>query len=323
MNSSFGNISRRDQTNENANTQSEAPGGQDPGNNKAPAEETKNTGPDFFEVPEVLFKYSSTFFKKSTIKEKKIQKIFGKANKEKAAIRTERIMNNNPLNSTKQIKDYNDEEMGSVELQLKKMKSLTSNRSGNYGGNSLNRSMKRTDVRDNEEFKLKIDAPNSPKKRLSKHKHHRSYSLANLKSMNDIHSHEHDHHHHDHSHKKSSDGNLPKPTEPKDTGDDTTSEENLCGVCFAQPADSVYMPCGHGGICYDCAIDIWKTSDECYLCRKVMIYLMSPFFSWFFLVTFLDNSSNSSSGLGEYRGRLSERYCFNRALRRKSGGHRR
>ena len=49
--------------------------------------------------------------------------------------------------------------------------------------------------------------------------------------------------------------------------DDSTA--NLCGVCYASPPDSVYMECGHGGICYECAIDIWKSSEECYLCRKV------------------------------------------------------
>jgi len=47
------------------------------------------------------------------------------------------------------------------------------------------------------------------------------------------------------------------------------SMANLCSVCFASPPDSVYMECGHGGICYQCALDIWRTSEECYLCRKV------------------------------------------------------
>jgi hypothetical protein len=50
-------------------------------------------------------------------------------------------------------------------------------------------------------------------------------------------------------------------------------EEPLCEVCFANPPDSVYMPCGHGGMCYDCAIDIWKSSDDCYLCREVCLNL--------------------------------------------------
>lgn len=46
------------------------------------------------------------------------------------------------------------------------------------------------------------------------------------------------------------------------------SMANLCGVCYANEPDSVFMKCGHGGICYDCAVDIWKKSAECYLCRE-------------------------------------------------------
>ena len=46
------------------------------------------------------------------------------------------------------------------------------------------------------------------------------------------------------------------------------SMANLCSVCFANEPDSVYMKCGHGGVCYECAIDIWKKSSECYLCRE-------------------------------------------------------
>ena len=40
------------------------------------------------------------------------------------------------------------------------------------------------------------------------------------------------------------------------------------------------MECGHGGnfliylyiikgICYDCALEIWKATNECFLCRNV------------------------------------------------------
>lgn len=50
-------------------------------------------------------------------------------------------------------------------------------------------------------------------------------------------------------------------------------DDPLCEVCFSNPSDSVYMPCGHGGLCYDCAIDIWKTTDDCYLCREVRMLL--------------------------------------------------
>ena len=34
------------------------------------------------------------------------------------------------------------------------------------------------------------------------------------------------------------------------------------------------MKCGHGGICYHCAIDMWKNKDECYLCRNVKHLLL-------------------------------------------------
>jgi len=37
--------------------------------------------------------------------------------------------------------------------------------------------------------------------------------------------------------------------------------------------DVVYKPCGHGGICYDCAIDLMKKNNECYLCREVFLLL--------------------------------------------------
>ncbi|EAS02404.2 zinc finger, C3HC4 type (RING finger) protein (macronuclear) [Tetrahymena thermophila SB210] len=42
---------------------------------------------------------------------------------------------------------------------------------------------------------------------------------------------------------------------------------NTCVVCFDKTPDTLYMPCGHGGLCYDCAIDILKKTGECYLCR--------------------------------------------------------
>eukprot|EP01017_Pseudomicrothorax_dubius_P045563 TRINITY_DN7894_c0_g1_i4.p1 TRINITY_DN7894_c0_g1~~TRINITY_DN7894_c0_g1_i4.p1 ORF type:complete len:572 (+),score=96.38 TRINITY_DN7894_c0_g1_i4:122-1837(+) len=41
-----------------------------------------------------------------------------------------------------------------------------------------------------------------------------------------------------------------------------------CLICFDQLSNAVFMDCGHGGICYDCGLEIWKKSDECYLCRE-------------------------------------------------------
>lgn len=52
-------------------------------------------------------------------------------------------------------------------------------------------------------------------------------------------------------------------------------EEEICHICFAEVPDSVLMPCCHGGICYKCGIDLWKTSDECHLCRGVRTKLFN------------------------------------------------
>ena len=33
---------------------------------------------------------------------------------------------------------------------------------------------------------------------------------------------------------------------------------NLCLICFENQPDAVFMDCGHGGMCYSCANDIFK-----------------------------------------------------------------
>jgi len=39
-------------------------------------------------------------------------------------------------------------------------------------------------------------------------------------------------------------------------------------ICCDRTADAVVMDCGHGGMCYDCSLRLWKKGDECHLCRK-------------------------------------------------------
>ncbi|KAM3130752.1 hypothetical protein pb186bvf_017166 [Paramecium bursaria] len=45
------------------------------------------------------------------------------------------------------------------------------------------------------------------------------------------------------------------------------TESNLCVVCFDKGSDSVYMPCKHGGLCYECATKQWKQLKCCHICR--------------------------------------------------------
>lgn len=62
-----------------------------------------------------------------------------------------------------------------------------------------------------------------------------------------------------------------------------------CLICYEKSPDSVLMECGHGGkiinflnksiiffigLCYECAVDIWKKNGECYLCRKVFLIIL-------------------------------------------------
>jgi hypothetical protein len=43
-----------------------------------------------------------------------------------------------------------------------------------------------------------------------------------------------------------------------------------CVVCMSGVADGVLMPCGHSGICYECAIQMLQKEEQqgCHLCRE-------------------------------------------------------
>ncbi|CAD8113874.1 unnamed protein product [Paramecium primaurelia] len=41
-----------------------------------------------------------------------------------------------------------------------------------------------------------------------------------------------------------------------------------CFNCFQQQSNTVYIPCGHGGVCSKCAFDWFKERKECLICRS-------------------------------------------------------
>ena len=47
-----------------------------------------------------------------------------------------------------------------------------------------------------------------------------------------------------------------------------SKDENLCLVCFDKPANTIYLPCKHGGVCEDCSREIFHGTRSCPLCRK-------------------------------------------------------
>lgn len=182
------------------------------------------------EIPEYLFRYSSTFFKTATKKDILFKKLFSR----------------NPA------------------ADRKKPQGPQSQRSAKFnpdaGNNSIN--LKRTDM-SMVNFHLKVNE----NKELFKHYRSMSYNRDN--KVGDVLS-------------KSIEGRLREPHLKGELEDNSPGREQaleagnpklnetgvtLCSVCYANEPDSVFMRCGHGGVCYDCAIDIWKTTGECYLCR--------------------------------------------------------
>ena len=46
------------------------------------------------------------------------------------------------------------------------------------------------------------------------------------------------------------------------------NENNECYICVDKPSNAVIMNCGHGGVCYDCAIEFVKKKSQCMECRQ-------------------------------------------------------
>ena len=44
-------------------------------------------------------------------------------------------------------------------------------------------------------------------------------------------------------------------------------EDNMCYICYNASANALLMNCGHGGICYECAVAMVKKKNECMECR--------------------------------------------------------
>jgi len=47
-------------------------------------------------------------------------------------------------------------------------------------------------------------------------------------------------------------------------------EDNNCYLCCSNIADALLMGCGHGGICYECAMEIVSKSNQCMQCRQTV-----------------------------------------------------
>lgn len=43
--------------------------------------------------------------------------------------------------------------------------------------------------------------------------------------------------------------------------------EYSCQICFEHEHSTVMLPCGHGGLCWDCGLQIYALTEECPMCR--------------------------------------------------------
>ncbi|CAN0033800.1 unnamed protein product, partial [Laminaria digitata] len=43
--------------------------------------------------------------------------------------------------------------------------------------------------------------------------------------------------------------------------------EHSCQICFEHDHSSAMLPCGHGGLCWECGLQIYALTQECPMCR--------------------------------------------------------
>jgi hypothetical protein len=61
---------------------------------------------------------------------------------------------------------------------------------------------------------------------------------------------------------------VKKPKEEGEKIDPDADTDKLCYICFERPPSAVIIKCGHGGLCYECAIENWRKQDKCAICRQ-------------------------------------------------------
>ena len=50
----------------------------------------------------------------------------------------------------------------------------------------------------------------------------------------------------------------------------SNSDIQTCYLCCERPPNAILMNCGHGGICYDCAVTSIKNNNTCVECRSTV-----------------------------------------------------
>lgn len=67
---------------------------------------------------------------------------------------------------------------------------------------------------------------------------------------------------------------LPKENIPRKVSSDYSYIDKKCGICFEAESNSVFLDCGHGGICHNCAKILMKEKRQCHMCRNVIVQVV-------------------------------------------------
>ena len=62
-------------------------------------------------------------------------------------------------------------------------------------------------------------------------------------------------------------GSLPVNSMSADIETTEECSQQDCLLCFELKSNAVLMECGHGGLCFKCALDLFNNSRKCFICR--------------------------------------------------------
>ena len=51
-------------------------------------------------------------------------------------------------------------------------------------------------------------------------------------------------------------------------------ERTQCSMCLEKPSQSVFIPCGHRCVCWECGRKVMETSKKCPICQKESNFLL-------------------------------------------------
>ena len=54
-------------------------------------------------------------------------------------------------------------------------------------------------------------------------------------------------------------------------------DNNSCMICMTNIPNCIFVPCGHGGFCFQCAELLIENAENCHYCRQVFLFVCNYF----------------------------------------------